>query len=152
MGITDKTVNNYLFKGEYDYSMDEKRRVSIPSKMRERLGDEVVVTRWVENCLVLYPAGVWGKVADWLQSLPVAKKETRAFVRLMFSGAADLSFDKLGRVLIPDYLAEYAGLEKDVIIVGVGRQIEIWSKKRWEKYRSGGEAKMDEMLGEMEEI
>lgn len=141
-----------MFIGEYKYSMDEKRRMSVPAKMREDLGETGVITRGIDNCLVLYPAEEWQKLAQKLQSLPSAKGESRAFVRLMLSGAAEVSFDKLGRILVPSYLAEYAGLEKELAIIGLGNRIEVWDEQNWEKYKRNKESKVGNMAEKLEEL
>lgn len=141
-----------MFIGEYKYTMDKKRRMSVPAKMREDLGDKAVITRGIDNCLVLYPVSVWEELAEKLQSLPSARGESRAFVRLMFSGAAEVTFDKLGRILVPSYLADYANLEKEVAIIGMGNRIEVWEEERWSDYRKKKETKVENMAEKLEEL
>ena len=95
-----------MFIGEYIYTIDQKRRMAIPSKFRKALGKKAVITRGLDNCLVIYPINEWNRVAKKLQSLPSARVDARGFVRLLLSGAVDATLDKLGRVLVPDYLKD----------------------------------------------
>jgi len=125
-----------MFIGEYIYSIDEKRRIAIPPKFRKNLGKGVVVTKGFENCLVLYSTAEWEKVARKLQELPTTKGEARSLARILLSGAVDVNFDKLGRILLPDYLKKYAGLKKNVIVIGLGNRIEIWDQKKWQEYKA----------------
>ncbi len=141
-----------MFMGQHNYSMDEKRRMSIPASMRKELGEKAVITRGIENCLVLYPLNAWKELAQKLQDLPTAKGETRGFVRIMLSGASEVSFDKLGRILVPDYLAKYADLEREVTIIGMINKIEIWEREKWEKYKDKTERNIGSMVEKLEEL
>ena len=132
--------------------MDGKRRISVPAKMRKDLGKKAVVTRGVDECLVVYPAREWKEKAEKLQSLPTAKKETRALVRLLLAGAVDVDLDKLGRILVPDYLAKYAHLRKDTTVVGLGNRIEIWDEEKWNAYRGKAEANLPSLIEQLEEL
>ena len=152
MGIKQKTVENFMFIGEHAYSLDEKRRMAVPAKFRKALGQYAVITRGLDNCLVLYPKSQWQELAVKLQKLPVARGEARAFVRILLSGATDVSFDKLGRILIPDYLTKYGGLKKNLILIGLGNRIEIWDKKIWEGYKVKTEAQIGSMAERLEEL
>ncbi len=93
-----------MFIGEYTYSIDEKKRLAIPAKFRRALGKKAVVTRGIDNCLVIYPMTEWKKLAEKLQGLPSTRVDARGFARIMLSGAVDVELDKMGRILIPDYL------------------------------------------------
>jgi len=141
-----------MFIGEYIYLIDEKRRLSIPSKFRKDLGKGAVVTRGFDDCLVLYSIKEWEKSAQKLQDLPPARGEARGLVRIMFSGAADVDFDKLGRILIPDYLKNYAGLEKNVAIIGLGNRIEIWNQIKWQSYKAKTEPNVGNIAERLEEL
>ena len=141
-----------MFIGEYIHTIDEKRRLAIPSKFRKDLGKKAVVTRGLENCLVLYPMDEWEKLARKLSSLPTSKKEARSFTRLMLAGAMDVSLDGLGRILIPDYLKKYAALKKNISIIGLANRIEIWNKKTWETYKSKAETKVETIAEKLEEL
>lgn len=141
-----------MFIGEYIYSIDEKRRMAIPAKFRKDLGKRAVITRGLDDCLVLYPLGEWQKLAEKLQNLPAAKGEARGFVRILLSGAIDVNFDKLGRILVPDYLKKYAALKKNVAIIGLGNRIEVWDEKKWQDYKSKTETKVEDIAERLEEL
>ena len=141
-----------MFIGEYVYSLDKKRRLSIPAKFRKDLGKKAVVTRGLDNCLVLYPMSEWEKLAQKLQELPAAKGEARGFVRIMLSGAIDVRLDKLGRILVPDYLTKYASLKKNIAVIGLGNRIEIWDEKKWQIYKTKTETKVEDIAERLEEL
>jgi len=141
-----------MFIGEYTYTIDSKRRVAIPSKFRKDLGKKAIITRGLDNCLVLYPEQEWGKLAQKLQDLPAAKGDARGFVRILLSGAVDVSFDKLGRILIPDYLKSYASLKKNISIIGLGNRIEVWDEKKWRDYKTKTETKVEDIAERLEEL
>jgi len=101
-----------LFYGEYQHSVDAKGRVIIPSKFREGLGEKFILTKGLDNCLFAYSLEEWSNLEAKLRSLPFTDKDVRAFVRFFFAGAAEVEVDKQGRILIPQNLREYAGLEK----------------------------------------
>ncbi|MCD8324917.1 MAG: division/cell wall cluster transcriptional repressor MraZ [Clostridiales bacterium] len=122
-----------MFKGEYSHSVDAKGRIIMPAKFREILGEEFVVTKGLDGCLFVYPNEEWENIENKFKELPHATKEARRFSRFFFAGAADCEVDKQGRVLIPSALREFAGLEKEVILVGVLNRIEIWNKERWQE-------------------
>lgn len=117
--------------GEYNHSIDTKGRIIVPAKFRESLGDEFVVTLGLDGCLFVYPNEEWQKFIVELKKLP-GNKEARQLQRYFMAGAANCEVDKQGRILIPQKLREHAGLEKDIIFVGVLSKIEIWSKERWD--------------------
>ena len=122
---------HFMFMGEYNHSIDGKGRIIIPSKFRETLGDEFVVTQGLDGCLFVYPNDEWMNFVNQLKSLP-GTKEARQLQRYFMAGAASCEVDKQGRILIPTKLREQAALEKDIVFVGVLNKIEIWSKERWE--------------------
>ncbi|MGE5552449.1 MAG: division/cell wall cluster transcriptional repressor MraZ [Betaproteobacteria bacterium] len=135
-----------MFMGEYEHSVDDKGRLIIPARFREELGLRFVVTRGLDRCLFVYPLGEWGKlVEEKLQTLPLGKTEARAFVRTLMSGATECELDKQGRIILPANLRAYAGLEKDVVVIGVSSRVEIWSKAEWEKYSAAAEASFGEI-------
>ena len=141
-----------MFIGEYTYSMDEKKRLAIPPKFRQALGKKAVLTRGLDNCLVIYPLEEWTKMAKKLESLPTSQIEARSFVRIMLSGAVEIQFDKLGRILIPDYLKAYAGLKKNVTILGLSNRIEIWDEKRWKEYKKKTEMAAGDIVEKLKEL
>ncbi len=125
-----------MFMGEYNHTIDAKGRVIVPSKFRESLGDEFVVTKGLDGCLFVYDNREWTAFEEKLKSLPITNKDARAFVRFFLAGAAGVEVDKQGRILLPGSLREFAELTKDVVLIGVGSRIEIWSKERWESAAS----------------
>jgi len=125
-----------LFYGEYQHSVDAKGRVIIPSKFRDGLGEKFILTKGLDNCLFAYSLEEWSNLEAKLKSLPFTDKDVRAFVRFFFAGATECETDKQGRILIPQNLREYAGLEKDVYVIGVSTRVEIWDKAKWENYSS----------------
>ncbi len=122
-----------MFMGEYNHTIDTKGRLIIPAKFREVLGDSFVVTKGLDGCLFVYDNTEWSAFEDKLKTLPLTNKEARKFVRFFLAGAASVEVDKQGRILIPSVLREFAVLDKEVVLAGVGRRIEIWSKDRWEE-------------------
>jgi len=141
-----------MFIGEYLYIIDHKKRLAIPSKFRKNLGKKAIVTKGIDTCLVVYPTIEWAKVAKKLETLPTSKLDARGFVRIMLSGAVDVNLDKLGRILIPDYLKKYAGLKKEVIILGLSNRIEVWDKTKWNTYKDKTEKDVGDMASRLEEL
>lgn len=143
-----------MFMGEYAHSLDSKGRLIIPSKFREALGDKFVVTRSLDQCLCIYDMEDWENFVSRLSNIPYNVKKQRQLVRFFLSGANEVEPDKQGRVLIPANLREAAGIDKDVILVGVGSRIEVWSAKAWEENMSSDEINeiAEEMLGNGFEI
>lgn len=120
-----------MFMGEYNHTIDPKGRVIVPAKFRETLGEQFVVTKGLDGCLFVYDEQEWSIFEEKLKTLPITNKEARAFVRFFLAGAATVEVDKQGRILLPGVLREFAKLEKDVVLVGVGSRVEIWSKECW---------------------
>ena len=118
--------------GEYNHTLDAKGRLIIPSKFREVLGDEFVVTKGMDGCLFVFADPEWQTFEEKLRSLPMIDKEARQFTRFFLAGAANVEVDKQGRILLPSVLREFADISKDAVLIGVGSRIEIWSKDRWE--------------------
>jgi MraZ protein len=135
--------------GEYQHSIDLKKRLAVPSKFRGELKNKVVVTRGLDKCLFIYPMKAWEELAGKLGTMPVGEAATRSFIRLMLAGATDVDVDKQGRILIPDYLKEYAGLNKNVTVAGVYNRLEIWDEKRWNEYKKKAEKNTDEIAEQL---
>ena len=138
--------------GEYTHTIDEKKRLAIPSKLRKELGAKAVITRGLDNCLFVFPLKEWQKLMEKLSNLPIGQKDTRGFSRLMLSGASEVDLDTLGRVLVPDYLKKYAQLKRNVVIAGVYNRLEIWDETRWNTFKNQNEKEADniaERLGEL---
>ncbi|NLD48982.1 MAG: division/cell wall cluster transcriptional repressor MraZ [Clostridiaceae bacterium] len=123
-----------MFYGEYQHSVDVKGRVIVPSKFRDGLGEKFIITKGLENCLFAYSSEEWANLEAKIKSLPFTDKDVRAFVRFFFAGASECEVDKQGRILVPQNLRDYAGLEKDVYIIGVSNRVEVWDKNKWENY------------------
>lgn len=151
-----RPVHNYfnaiMFIGEYQHNIDEKGRLAIPTKFRADLSKGAVVTRGLDHCLFVYPMKQWNEVAQKLVQLPISQSKSRAFARLMLAGAMDVSVDKQGRVVLPEYLREYAGMKKKVVLAGLYDRLEIWDEAAWEKYKTATEKESNEIaetLGEL---
>ena len=134
-----------MFIGEYKHNIDLKKRVALPSKFRAGLGSSVVITRGLDSCLFVYPMKNWEELAEKLGTMPIGEATTRSFVRLMLAGAVDVVADSQGRVLIPDYLREYAKLEKNVVVAGLFNRLEIWDENKWNEYKQKAEENSDEI-------
>ncbi len=120
-----------MFVGEYTHNLDAKGRLAIPYRMRRELEDGAVVTRGIDGCLTLYTKTEWDKLASKIAGLPISDPKARRFARFFLAGAAELEFDKQGRILLPPYLREYAKFGSEVVIAGVYNRVEIWSKDAW---------------------
>lgn len=126
-----------MFKGRYLHTLDAKGRLSVPSRFREALAqhrEEVLILTNFDNCLAGFPSDEWELLEEKFRTQSMLQKELRAFMRYFFSGAQECSVDRQGRILIPPTLREDAGLEKDVVLLGVANRIEIWSKVRWDAF------------------
>lgn len=127
-----------MFMGEYHHSIDDKGRLTIPSKLRYELGENFIVTRGLDNCLFIYPTNEWDNIINKYKELPNTK-DARNFMRFFLSGASTCEFDKQGRINISLPLIKYASLTKDCIIIGVNDHLEVWSKDRWEQFMDNNE-------------
>ena len=141
-----------MFIGEYTHNLDEKGRIAIPVKFRRELSKGAVVTRGLDNCLFLYTATEWAKLAEKLATLPVSQANSRAFSRLMLAGAMDVEVDKQGRVVLPEYLRTFAGLKKNIVIAGLYNRAEIWDEEKWNAYKGQTEANSNEIAEKMGEL
>jgi len=141
-----------MFSGEYTYSIDEKKRLAVPSKFRQLLGKKAVITRGLDNCLFLYPLIVWEKLAKKISQLPLAQSDARSFARLMLGGAMEVKFDNLGRILIPDYLKNYSGLKKKVVFIGLYDRIEVWDDVEFQKYKKKTEMAAGDIAERLKEL
>lgn len=122
-----------MFMGEYNHTIDEKGRLTIPSKIRELLGTNFIITRGIDKCLFVYPKSEWEKVINKYKELPNTK-DARNFMRFFLSGATQNDFDKQGRINIANSLINYASLKKDCVIIGVNERLEIWDKEAWDNF------------------
>ncbi len=120
-----------MFLGEYERSLDEKCRVAIPVELRTGLGIGAVITRSFDNCLCIYPAARWEVLANALDDFPQVRSEARILARSLFGGAVPCDFDRQGRIVIPAFLREHAGISGEVVVVGVNSHVEVWSRAAW---------------------
>jgi len=141
-----------MFIGEYKHTIDQKKRLAIPAKFRKELGSGAVITRGLDNCLTLYTQQEWARMADKLGNLPSSQLEARGFARVMLAGAMEVEFDGLGRILIPDYLKDYASLKKNVIVAGLYNRLEVWDEERWGQYKQRAEKEVGDLASKLGEL
>lgn len=141
-----------MLTGEFNHSIDTKGRLIIPSKFRENLGENFVITKGLDGCLFLYPDSEWKIFEEKLRTLPLTNKDARIFTRFFLGSAVDGGLDKQGRVLISSALRNFANLEKEVVLVGVLDRVEIWDKAKWEENNTAIEDNMDDIASRMEEL
>jgi MraZ protein len=134
-----------FFMGTYTPKLDDKGRLFLPAKFRERLSEGVVVTQGQENCLVVWPEDVFMAEARRAQQTPMTNRGARDYARVLFGGAEQGTPDKQGRIGISPLLRAYAGLGKDVVVIGVMDRIEIWDPARWTEYNAGAQAKFADL-------
>ena len=139
-----------MFMSEYNHTVDAKGRLIIPSKFREILGDEFVISKGMDGCLFVYANDDWKAFEEKLTSLPLINKEARQFARFFLAGASQVEVDKQGRILLPASLRSFANLDKDVVLVGVGSRIEIWDKEKYEALSA--DENMDDIANAMEAL
>ena len=128
-----------MFLGEFSHTIDDKGRLTLPAKFRPVLGQDVVITRGIDKCLFIFTLEEFQRIADKVSQLPMTQTEGREFSRHFFSGALNVEVDKQGRILIPQNLREYAGLNADVIVTGVNKRIEVWDGNAWRQVRESFE-------------
>lgn len=141
-----------MLLGEYKHSVDQKGRLAIPAKFRPRLSSGAIITRGLDHSLFLFDLTEWEVLAKKLMALPLAQAGSRAFVRLMLSGASNVEIDSQGRILVPDTLRAYASLEKSAVVTGLYNRIEIWSEEIWKVYKANTESKSDEIAEKLGEL
>jgi len=141
-----------MLLGEYAHILDGKKRLSLPSKFRKELGRKVVVTRGLDNCLFLYSLREWGKISGKLGELSFAQSDTRGFNRFILSGAVEVEVDKAGRILIPDFLKDFARLKNRIVVAGIHNRVEIWDEHAWQGYKRRIEKQADQMAEKLGEI
>ncbi len=141
-----------MFIGEYQHNIDEKGRLAVPTKFRKDLIKGAVVTKGLDNCLFLYPKNEWAKLAVKLAALPISKANSRAFARLMLAGAMDVEIDSQGRILIPEYLRQYAEMKRKTVIAGLYDRLEIWDETKWDQYKKSTENKSGDIAEALDEL
>lgn len=138
--------------GEYAHILDPKKRLSLPSKFRTELGRKIVVTKGLDNCLFVYSRKEWEKISEKLGELSIGQADTRGFNRFMLSGAVEVDVDSAGRILIPDFLKDFAKLEQKIILAGVHNRVEIWSEPLWKEYKERVEKQADQLAQKLGEL
>ena len=151
-GILWKKVGDKMLLGEYHHNIDDKGRLVIPTKYREELGDEFIITRGIERCLYVYSKVEWEKLVSKLNTLPFTKKDARTFMRSFFSGATVCEFDKSGRINITSPLVSYAGLTKECVIIGVNDRLEIWSEEAFNKFMDDNSEQLEDIAEHLFEV
>ncbi len=138
--------------GEYKHTLDPKKRLAIPAKWRQQVGKQVVITHGLDNCLAVYPEKQWRQVSEKLANLPSGQADTRSFNRFILAGAVETAVDSMGRILIPDFLKEFAGLVTRVVLAGIHNRIEIWYENRWTEYKARVGKQADALAEKLGEI
>ena len=138
--------------GEYTHTLDPKKRLSLPSKWRKELGEGMVITRGLDNCLFVYPLKEWHTITEKIGRLPFGQADTRGFNRFFLSGAVEVEVDSVGRILIPDFLKEFAGLGSKVVLAGIHDRIEIWDQNKWTTYKAHIEEQAEALAEKLGDI
>lgn len=141
-----------MFLGEFHHNLDTKGRIAVPAKFRDQLMAGAIVTRGLDNCLFIFTHKEWEVLAQKITALPLSQANSRAFSRLMLAGAMDVEVDSQGRILIPDYLRKYAGLNKTAVVAGVYNRMEVWDEQEWERYKQKTENAADEVAEKLGEL
>lgn len=141
-----------MFIGEYSHTIDEKGRLSVPIKFRADLASGCVVTRGLDHCLWVYPINEWQEMAKKIADLSITRHDARSFSRLMLAGATDLVLDKAGRLNLPNYLKQYAGLKNKVVVTGMYNRLEIWPESAWEQLKKEMEDNSDKIAENLTEV
>ncbi|MFB9861440.1 division/cell wall cluster transcriptional repressor MraZ [Salinicoccus siamensis] len=138
-----------MFMGEFKHQLDAKGRLIVPSKFRDELAGHFIITRGLDQCLFGYPLDEWAQMEQKMSTLPLTRKDARKFMRMFFSGAAEVEVDKQGRINIPANLREYAGLKKECTVIGVAHRIEIWDTDKWTSFYDDSEAHYEDIAEEL---
>ncbi|MDP3733086.1 MAG: division/cell wall cluster transcriptional repressor MraZ [Candidatus Daviesbacteria bacterium] len=135
--------------GQYQHTIDSKKRLALPIKFRGELGTKVIVTKGVENCLIVWTEKNWEAESLKFSGLSISQSEARSVTRHFLASATEVSLDKLGRILIPDYLKKYSDLKKNVVICGLSNRLEIWDEAKWENYSKDAEKGVEEIVSKL---
>ncbi len=138
-----------VFKGEYHYSLDEKGRVVLPPKFRRALGNAVVVTRGLDECVFVYSPQEWGRFEKKLRGLSINKRD---FVRFILASAEDVEVDRQGRMMIPAHLRRFAKIDREAVVVGVINRLEVWGKENWLKYIEKAQTETPRLAAQMDQL
>lgn len=138
--------------GEHIHTLDPKKRIALPAKFRKELGKKVVLTHGLDNCLFVYSVKQWNVIAEKLAGLSLGQSDTRGFNRFMLAGAVESDIDSLGRILVPDFLKEFANLKEEVVVAGVHTRLELWDKDAWNAYKAKVRTQADALAEKLGEI
>jgi MraZ protein len=152
MEVEELSRQTHMLIGEYKHTLDPKKRLSLPSKWRKELGSTLIVTRGLDNCLFVYPQAEWEKITDKIGQLPLGSADTRSFNRFFLSGAVEVEVDSVGRILVPDFLKDFAKLESKVVLAGIHDRVEIWDDNRWTEYVAKIEMQADSLAEKLSDI
>jgi MraZ protein len=148
----DNFYKNFMIIGQYEHKIDDKKRLSVPTKWKKIFGKSLVVTRGLDTCLFLYTKKEWEKIAEKLANSSLGSKDARDLNRFFLSGAVEIELDSAGRILVPDYLKDFAKLEEKIIFAGLYSRAEIWNLKEWEKKQNEVSGKADDLATKLQEI
>jgi len=138
--------------GEYTHKIDPKKRVSLPAKFRKEMGKKVIITHGLDSCLSVYTPSEWKKVSEKLAQLSMGQADQRSFNRFLLAGAVEVDIDSVGRMLIPDFLKDYAKLKTNVVVTGIHSHIELWDEASWRVYKKKIESNADMLAEKLGEI
>lgn len=134
-----------MFLGEYTHSIDAKGRLIVPSKFREDLSGSAVLTKGLDGCLFLFPKKEWEILSQKLSQLPLARQEARSFTRFFFSSATEVELDKQGRIAIPQHLQQFAGIDKNIQVIGMNSRVELWASEHWAAFQDTSEESFEQL-------
>ncbi|MFZ7120409.1 MAG: division/cell wall cluster transcriptional repressor MraZ [Eubacteriaceae bacterium] len=138
-----------MFIGEYQHNIDNKGRLTMPSKFRDGLGQTFIITKGLDKCLFVFSLQEWNKFENKLKTLPISSKDARSFTRFFFAGAAECELDKQGRIMVPANLRNYAEISKETFVIGVSSRIEIWNEDNWNNYNNDDDLSYDSIAEKM---
>lgn len=142
----------YMLIGEHKHTLDTKKRLSLPAKFRKELGKNVIITRGLDTCLFVYSQKEWKQFSAKLGELSMGQADTRAFNRFLLGGAVEAEVDSAGRILIPDFLKDFAHLQTKVVVAGIANRVELWDEELWDKYQSGVQTQADALAEKLGSI
>lgn len=141
-----------MFFGSFEHALDDKGRVIMPSRFRGKLAEGVMMSRWIEQCVAVFPRSEFDKLAERIQALPEGSKDRRDFALIFFGHAFEAELDRQGRITIPPKLREMAGLDREVEVVGMMNRVEIWDRRRWEEATQGGLERFEQTAERLSEL
>ncbi len=143
---------NTMLIGQHVHTLDPKKRISLPAKFRKELGKKVVLTNGLDNCIFVYSVKEWQSIASKLGNLGFGNASTRSFNRFLLGGAEEVEIDSAGRILVPDFLKDFAQLKEKVVLTGVQNRVEIWDETRWSTYVKAVSKEADSLAEKLGEV